>query len=88
MRREALATPKGHKSFIIYTAPHQGGLPTSTSPSALVAHLNDKLSHGHDVGARLSAATGTRAGRHPALLSSTWLLARALADTVTDPTLR
>ena len=36
----------------------------------------------------ISAATGTRAGRHPALLRSTWLLARALADTVTDPTLR
>lgn len=36
--------PKGHKTFIICTAPHQVGLPTSTSLSALVAHLNTKLS--------------------------------------------
>jgi hypothetical protein len=37
------ATPKGHKTFIICTAPHQVGLPTSTSLSALVAHLKNKL---------------------------------------------
>jgi hypothetical protein len=37
-------TPKGNKTFVICTAPHQVGLPTSTSPAAPVAHLNNKLS--------------------------------------------
>src|SRR3954454_12133991 len=32
------ATPKGHQSFISYTAPHQAALPTIELLSVLVAH--------------------------------------------------
>ena len=37
------ATPKGHKTFIIHTAPHKVRPTYIASPSALVAHLNAKL---------------------------------------------
>ncbi|WP_443057939.1 hypothetical protein, partial [Streptomyces sp. KLMMK] len=38
------AMPKGHKTFIICTAPHQVGLPTSTSLCARGAHKAQQLS--------------------------------------------